>query len=87
MELAFLWMGVGLLTGIIAGSKGRSGVGWFLLGLGFSLLALIAVIAMPALTVSQNTKIRIEPPKVCRKCRTPNSVAFRHCSNCGSELW
>jgi len=48
MELLFFWIAFAVLCAVIAGSKGRSGFGWFFLGAIFGVFALIAVIAMPA---------------------------------------
>lgn len=45
--MIILWLGIAVLTAIIASSKGRSFVGWLILGALFSVLALIAVCAMP----------------------------------------
>lgn len=49
MELFLFWFGVAVVTGIVGSSKGRSGVGWFILGAVFSLLALILVALLPSL--------------------------------------
>ena len=37
-----------IVCGIIAGTKGRSAIGWGLLGLFFSILTLIVVIVIPS---------------------------------------
>jgi hypothetical protein len=88
MELLALWLIVGVFTGVIAGSKNRSGFGWFLLGICFSLIALVAVAAMPALPgkAAGNAPMKTESPKVCPDCKASNSRAFRYCSQCGGPL-
>lgn len=47
MEVMFLVICVAGVTAIAATSRGRSGVAWFVLGLLFSVFALIAVLVMP----------------------------------------
>lgn len=88
MEILFLWLIVAVFTGAIASSKKRSFLGWFILGFLFSIIALIAVAAMPALPgkAAGNTPLRTESPKVCPDCKAQNSRAFRYCSNCGAPL-
>lgn len=36
MEIVLFWVGLAVVVAIIAGSRGRSGFGWFLLSLVFS---------------------------------------------------
>lgn len=47
--LLFQGVVVGLFCSYVAKTKGRSGLNWFLLGLGFSGLALLALVAVPKL--------------------------------------
>jgi len=47
MELAILWIMCGITAAVIATSKGRSFIGWLILGLLFGIFALVAVCAMP----------------------------------------
>lgn len=46
--MLFLWLGIAVLTSIIAFSKGRWGFMWLILGLIFGPFALVAACAMPA---------------------------------------
>lgn len=43
--LAF-WLGFAIVTALAASGRGRSGFGWFLLGLVFGAFALIAVLVL-----------------------------------------
>jgi hypothetical protein len=72
-----LWIVCGGTCAVIAAGKGRSPAGWFLLGLLFSLFALVAVCALPNLKASTNKaslsldsydngSIRVEPEPVWR---------------------
>lgn len=45
--LAILWIMFGVTAAVIATSKGRSFIGWLILGLLFGIFALVAVCAMP----------------------------------------
>lgn len=93
MEFIMLWLAFAILSAIIGGSKGRSAIGWLLLGIVFGVFALIAVIAMPAKTKmaaggpqQSPASINVTPPRICANCRTANSPTFRYCSNCGAKL-
>jgi len=46
--LAFLiiWVAFAIITALAANARGRSGLGWFILGAIFGLFALIAVLVM-----------------------------------------
>jgi hypothetical protein len=49
MEIAFLWFAFALVVGVAAGSRGRNGVGWFVLSLFISpLIGLLLVLVMPS---------------------------------------
>lgn len=50
MEIVLLWFGFAFIVAIAAGSRGRSGAGWFMLAVIISpLIALIVVLVMPNL--------------------------------------
>ncbi len=53
--LIALWTTCAGFAAFIAKSKRRDAVGWFLLGLMFGILALIAIAAVPALAEPQST--------------------------------
>ena len=44
--LILVWLGFAVVTGIAASARNRSFVAWFLLGLLFSIFALVAVLVM-----------------------------------------
>jgi len=46
MEFVFLWVAFAVITAIAANARGRSAIGWGLLGLVFGVFALIAVLVM-----------------------------------------
>lgn len=46
MEFLFIWLAFAAVTALAATSRGRSGLGWFFIGLLFGVFALIAVLVM-----------------------------------------
>lgn len=46
MLWSFVWIGFAVITALAASARGRSGIGWFLLGCLFGVFALIAVLVM-----------------------------------------
>ena len=49
MEVLLIWLACGILSAVVAESKGRSGLGWFLLGLVFGVFALLASVGVSKL--------------------------------------
>lgn len=85
VTIFLFWFGIAVITGIAASAKGRSGFGWFLLGICFSLLALILVAILPSLkrdpfAPSPNTHVR------CPDCREMVYKDARKCKHCGIPL-
>lgn len=87
MEILLFWFVGAIIIGIIAGSKGRSGFGYFLLSILLSpILAGILVLALPRLhaqvivaggeAVSPETHVRCPD---CRELVRADAVKCRHC--------
>jgi len=85
MELGLLWFGIAIVTGIAASARGRSGFGWFLLGLLFSLLALIVVLVLPSKKTDPNAPTP-ETHVRCPDCRELVLKEARVCKHCGCKL-
>lgn len=81
MEIALIWIAIAVFTGVVASSKKRSGIGWFLIGLVFSLLALIAVGLMGPPDELNRTNA-----KTCPKCAEKVRVEAVTCRHCGHEF-
>jgi len=83
------WFVCAVFTAVVASSKRRSSLIWFILGLFFGLFAFIAVCAMPAreraLRIGR-ARIQTESPKICVNCQTANSRAWTHCQGCGLRI-
>lgn len=85
MELLFFWIGIAIACAIVAGNKGRSGFGWFILGMLFSLIALLIVLVLPS--------VKEDPaqPKPETHIKCPDCAEFvkreaRVCKHCGCKL-
>jgi hypothetical protein len=89
----FIWIVMAFVCSAIAGSKGRSVVGWFVLGFLFSIFALLIVACLPALgrvviTEGGHRKV-LDKPGVERKC--PFCAEYikaeaTKCRFCGSNV-
>ncbi len=89
MELAFLWLGLAVAAGVVGSSKGRSGFGWFLLGLLFSLIALIIVACLPSkrAMIIQNGPTPTPRTHVkCPDCKELVLMDARVCKHCRCRL-
>jgi hypothetical protein len=85
MELFLFWLGIAIITGIAASSRGRSGFGWFILGCLFSIFALLAVLIMSSQkrdpsAPSPTTHVR------CPDCKELVLKEARVCKHCGCKL-
>jgi hypothetical protein len=85
MELFVVAVGIAFLTALAAASRGRSSFGWFLLGLFFSLFALVAVLIMPTkkinpLAISLKTHIH------CPDCKEFVLKEATICKHCGCKF-
>ena len=86
MEIAavVLWLACGVFSSMIANSKRRNGVLWFVLGVLFGPLALLAVGFMPVVDV----QVKRHPSGllVCPRCDTLNLQSATRCIACNSPL-
>jgi hypothetical protein len=92
MVWVMIWLVVAGFTAAIANAKGRSGFGWFCLGFLFSVLALIAVAAMPRLDATPVVADAsapggaAEPVKRCPRCAETVKAAAQLCRFCQHEF-
>lgn len=85
MELFLFWLGITIITGIAASSRGRSGFGWLILGGVFSVFALLAVLILPSQkrdpsAPSPTTHVR------CPDCKELVLKEARVCKHCDCKL-
>jgi hypothetical protein len=84
MEYVIYWLLFGMVAAIIANSKGRSGCGWFLLGMLLGPFSLV-VVALSSKKVGQE----VPSPKthlVCPDCAELVKKEARICKHCGCRL-
>src|SRR5260370_31262786 len=77
--MVILWLGLAIATGAAASSRGRSGIGWFLLAVIISpLIALILLMAFQPRHVG--------PSKKCKFCRSEIDRDAMVCPHCQREI-
>lgn len=85
MEWILIWIICGVFSAIIASSKGRSGLGWLVMGLIFGVFALLFVGFMPP-------SPKEEPPsgaadeKKCPFCAETIKLEAKVCKHCGRDI-
>lgn len=88
MELFLVWVVIAIFTAVIASSRGRSAFGWFLLGMCFSLLATLLVVALPS-RKSADGHTPAPSPATHIKCPDCKELVLRDasvCKHCGCRL-
>lgn len=84
MEFIFFWFALSVLVGWFAGSRGRSGFGYFFLALLLSpLLVWLALLIMPKPDPNAPTP---ETHIRCPDCRELILKEARVCKHCGCKL-
>ena len=82
MEIFIFWILFAIVIGWIATTKGRSGIGFFLLSIFISpLLGLIIV-----LIISSNKEVLLIDEKICPSCKEIIKIDAIKCKHCGNEL-
>lgn len=87
MEIFLGWAILAVVVGVIAGNRGRSGFGWFLLSLLLSpLIGLILVLALRAPNVPVVAGPSPDTHVKCPDCRELVLKEARVCKHCGCKL-
>lgn len=83
MEIILIWLVCAVVCAIIGSSKGRTGFGWFLLGLVFGIFALILVACLPSLKPVPVAYVQpSDPPKYTNQLFADNKA----CPDCGESV-
>lgn len=86
MEIVTFWLIGAVVVAVIAGSRGRSGLGWFVLSLLLSpLLGLILVALLPSALTPEGAPTP-ETHVKCPDCRELVLKEARVCKHCGCRL-
>ncbi len=87
MEWLLVGIGLAIVVGVFAASRGRSGVGWaFLACLITPLIAGLLVAVLPNRKLEEATQRELAGSKVCPKCAERVKVAATVCRFCGHEF-
>lgn len=87
MEIFLFWLLFSIVVGVIAGSRGRSGAGWFLLAVVISpLLALILVALLPSVKATAAPEARAQPHVNCPSCGGLVPTLAMVCKHCNANL-
>lgn len=83
MDLFLLWIILAIVIGVIAGARGRSGFGWFLISVLLSpLIGLILVALLPSLKDRPTPATHVKCPDCAELVRNEARV----CKHCGCRL-
>ena len=87
MEIVLFWIVCGVITGVVAGNKGRSGCAWFVVGTCLGPLGLMWVLVMPP--DRRHLEQQVVTSGAYSKCpycaELVRAVAVK-CRYCGSEV-
>ncbi|PZU23807.1 MAG: hypothetical protein DI589_05930 [Shinella sp.] len=90
MGFVLLWLICGIVTAIIAANKGRSGIGWLIIGFILGIFGIILIACMPSLKPQTVTLISadtsptlVAASKKCPDCAEIILVDAKVCKHCG----
>ena len=81
-----IWVCLGVITGVIADSKGRSFIGWFFFGMALFIVALPCVLLARPSQKSLDTQALAAGGRKCPACAEIVRREARVCRFCGAQL-
>lgn len=85
MEIAIFWVGIAAACAIVASNKGRSGAGWFFIGLLFSVIAFIIILVLPSVKSDPGAPTD-ETHVKCPHCAEHIRREAVKCKHCGEAV-
>mgnify|MGYP000184445206 CR=1 FL=1 len=90
MDFIVIWLAFAIVTAIIASNKGRSGLGWLILGAIFGIFALIVIVVIssvkPQPVVAGGEVATAETHVRCPECRELVRNDAKRCKHCQATL-
>ncbi len=86
MEFILVWLLFGIASAMVAGRKGRSGIGWFLLGTLLGPFALPFAFLSSDLTKNSTEAAEASSSKSCPHCAERIKIEAKVCRFCGRDI-
>lgn len=83
MVFVAIWLGCGVITAIIASSKGRNGFGWLIIGCILGIFGIILAAVLPSIQTARADEVVPLALAKCPDCAEFIQPEARVCKHCG----